>query len=265
MTDADLHLPLETTETAGVRTLWLNRPALHNAFDAELIDQLTVAVVAAGADPAVRVLVIGGRGPSFCAGGDLHWMLRAAQYTHAQNLADANRLAGLFHAVYTSPKPVVARVHGNALAGGTGLVAACDVVVADSTAKFGTPEVRIGLVPGTIGPYVVNAIGARAASRYFLTGERFDAAEAHRLGLVHVLCAPNALDAAVENIVRALLAGGPHALQESKGLLQHLAARAIDAPLVAETAEWIARVRSTPEGHEGIGAFLAKRLPNWRA
>jgi methylglutaconyl-CoA hydratase len=254
---------LEVENANGIRTLWLNRPALHNAFDEALIDAVTVAVEAAGADATVRVVVLAGRGRSFCAGGDLNWMLRAANHTPEQNLADARRLARLFDAVSTCPKPVVARVHGNALAGGTGLVAACDLVVADTTARFGTTEVRIGLVPGTIAPYLVRAIGPRAAARYFLTGERFGASEAHRLGLVHELCAPEELDAQVAKQVAALLAGGPESLREAKALLQHVTGRALDAALLEETAQWIARVRGTPEAREGLTAFLEKRPPAW--
>jgi len=254
---------LETTDVAGVRTLWLNRPELHNAFDEALIAALTTAVDSAGTDTTVRVLVLAGRGRSFCAGGDLNWMLRAAKHTPEQNLADARLLAKLFQTVSDCPKPVLARVQGNALAGGTGLVAACDLVVADTTARFGTTEVRIGLVPGTIAPYVVAAIGARAASRYFLTGERFNAAEAHRLGLVHELCSPEELDAVVDRQVAALQAGGPESLREAKALLRHVTGRAIDAQLLEETAAWIARVRGTPEAQEGLTAFLAKRPPAW--
>ena len=254
---------LETADAGGVRTLWLNRPDLHNAFDEALIASLTAAVEQASKDPAVRVLVLAGRGRSFCAGGDLNWMLRAAKHTSAQNLADARLLAKLFATVSDCPKPVVARVHGNALAGGTGLVAACDLVVADTTARFGTTEVRIGLVPGTIAPYLVRAIGARAASRYFLTGERFNAVEAHRLGLVHELCAPEELDVVVGKQLAALQAGGPESLREAKALLRHVTGRAIDAELLEETAAWIARVRGTPEAQEGLTAFLAKRPPAW--
>ena len=254
---------LEITDAGGVRTLWLNRPELHNAFDEALIASLTAAVDSASTDANVRVLVLAGRGRSFCAGGDLNWMLRAAKHTPEQNLADARLLAKLFQTVSDCPKPVVARVHGNALAGGTGLVAACDLVVADTTARFGTTEVRIGLVPGTIAPYLVRAIGARAASRYFLTGERFNAVEAHRLGLVHELCAPEELDAVVGKQLAALQAGGPEALREAKALLRHVTGRAIDAQLLEETAAWIARIRGTPEAHEGLTAFLAKRPPAW--
>lgn len=257
--------PLEIADANGVRTLWLNRPELHNAFDETLIDALTLAVEAAGKETSVRVVVLAGRGRSFCAGGDLNWMLRAANHTPEQNLADARRLAKLFHAVSICPKPVVARVHGNALAGGTGLAAACDLVVADTTARFGTTEVRIGLVPGTIAPYLVRAIGPRAASRYFLTGERFSAEEAYRLGLVHELCSPEALDEAVAKRVAALMAGGPEALREAKALLQHVTGRTLDEPLLEETAQWIARVRGTAEAQEGLTAFLAKRPPAWLA
>ncbi len=263
MNDQTLPPNLETTDVGGVRTLWLNRSELHNAFDEALIASLTAAVEHAGVDDAVRVLVLAGRGRSFCAGGDLNWMLRAAKHTPEQNVADARLLAKLFQTVSECPKPVVARVHGNALAGGTGLVAACDLVVADTTARFGTTEVRIGLVPGTIAPYLVRAIGTRAASRYFLTGERFSAAEAHRLGLVHELCAPEELDEVVGRQVTALLAGGPESLREAKALLRHVNGRVIDAALLEETAQWIARVRGTPEAQEGLTAVLAKRPPAW--
>jgi methylglutaconyl-CoA hydratase len=263
MNEETLPLNLDTTDVGGVRTLWLNRPELHNAFDEALIASLTAAVELAGSTATVRVLVLAGRGRSFCAGGDLNWMLRAAKHTPEQNLADARLLAKLFQTVSDCPKPVVARVHGNALAGGTGLAAACDLVVADTTARFGTTEVRIGLVPGTIAPYLVRAIGPRAASRYFLTGERFDAAEAHRLGLVHELCAPEELDAVVAKQAAALQAGGPESLREAKALLRHVTGRVIDTQLMDETAQWIARVRGTAEAQEGLTAFLAKRPPAW--
>ncbi len=255
---------LEVVDEGPVRTLWLNRPEVHNALDEQLIAGLTAAMQDAGRDAGVRVVVLAGRGRSFCAGGDLNWMQRAARNGEAENLADARRLAALFQAVRSAPKPVIARVQGNALAGGTGLVAACDIAIADTTARFGVTEVRIGLVPGVISPYLVAAIGARAASRFFLTGERFAADEGHRLGLVHELCAPEALDASVQRCVAELLAGGPAALAEAKALLWSVAGRPLDATLTETTAAWIARVRSTPEAAEGIGAFLAKRAPAWR-
>lgn len=256
---------LEVVDDGPVRTLWLNRPAVHNALDEGLMAELTAALQAIRHDASVRVVVLAGRGRSFCAGGDLNWMQRAARNGPAENLADARRLAALFQAVRTSPTPVIARVQGNALAGGTGLVAACDIAIADTTARFGVTEVRIGLVPGVISPYLVEAIGARAASRCFLTGERFAAEEAHRLGLVHELCAPDQLDATVQRCIGELLAGGPVALAEAKALLRAVAGRPLEAELVETTAAWIARVRSTPEAEEGIGAFLAKRPPAWRA
>lgn len=256
---------LEVVDEGPARTLWLNRPEVHNAFDEVLIERLTEAVLAASRDASVRVIVLAGRGRSFCAGGDLNWMQRAARNGATENLADARRLAALFQAVRAAAKPVVARVQGNALAGGTGLVAACDIAIADSTARFGVTEVRIGLVPGVISPYLVEAIGARAASRFFLTGERFGAEEAHRLGLVHELCAPAELDDKIRHCIGELLAGGPAALAEAKALLRAVAGRPLDASLVETTAAWIARVRGNPEAEEGISAFLAKRPPVWRA
>lgn len=260
MTGQDI---LQIERTGAVATVWLNRPQVHNAFDEHLVAALTVAVEEMATDAGVRVLVLGGRGKSFCAGADLDWMRRMAGFSRADNLRDATALARLLQALATCPKPTVARVHGAALAGGSGLVAACDIAIATPQASFGTTEVRLGLVPATIGPYLVRAIGTRAAQRYFLTGERFGADEAQRLGLVHEVVAAEALDARIGQLAMALLAAAPGALAQCKRLVADVAGRPIDAALAADTAARIADARAGDEARKGIAAFFAKRSPHW--
>lgn len=255
-------LEIETRER--VATVWMNRPEAHNAFDDVLIRELTTAFEALGKDRGVRVVVLAGRGKSFSAGADLNWMKRAAEASAEENRREARLLSKLFDTLYTLPKPTVARVHGAALGGGMGLTAACDIAVAGTRASFATTEVRLGIIPAVIGPYVVAAMGQRAAQRYFLTAERFDAAEAFRLGFVHVVCEEADLDARVRDTVDALLAGGPNAQAASKTLLAHIANRPIDEALREDTAQRIAVVRATPEAKEGMAAFLEKRKPNWK-
>jgi methylglutaconyl-CoA hydratase len=216
-----------------------------------------------GADAAVRVVVLTGAGRSFSAGADLNWMGRTASYSEAENLADARALARLMQTLNELPKPTVARVNGAALGGGTGLVACCDIAIASERAVFGTTEVRLGLIPAVIGPYVLAAVGARHARRLMLTGERISAAEALRLGLVHEVVAPEALDAAVERVAAELLKGGPAALAAAKRLIGDLAGRPLVPDLIDDTARRIAALRAAPEAREGIGAFLAKRAPGW--
>ena len=247
----------------GVVWLTLDRPEIHNAFDDRLIAGLTKELKALGDDEDVRVLVLTGAGRSFSAGADLNWMRRTASYGEAENLADARALAGLMQTLNELPKPTVARVNGAALGGGTGLVACCDIVVASAQAVFGTTEVRLGLIPSVIGPYVLAAIGARRARRLMLTGERISAAEAVRIGLVHEVVAPEQLDGAIERVVGELLKSGPAALGAAKRLIRDLDGRAIDAALIDETAQRIARLRATSEAREGLGAFLEKRPPAW--
>lgn len=255
---------LETTlADDGLATLWLARPERRNAMDDTVIAELHQAIDEMGADPRVRVLVLAGRGTAFCAGGDLNWMLQMAEYDDARNVADAERLAAMLHALYTCPKPTIARVHGAAFAGGMGLAAACDIVVAASEAEFCLSEVRIGLVPATISPYVVRALGAHQARRYMLTAERLAAPQAHRLGFVHELCQIDEIDTTVERLARHLSAAGPQALAITKQLLDEVAGRAIDATLMMHTATLIAQVRASAEGREGVGAFLGKRAPAW--
>jgi methylglutaconyl-CoA hydratase len=256
---------LQTEHHGAVATLWLNRPVVHNAFDEHLIAALTDAVRALEADTSVRVVVLAGRGKSFCAGGDLDWMRRMAGFSHEENLRDAGALATMLSALAQCTKPTIARVHGAALAGGTGLVAACDIAIATPNATFGTTEVRLGLIPATISPYVIRAIGARAAQRYFLTGERFDAAQALRLGLAHEICEADALDARVRDIADALLAGAPLAQSACKRLVQDVASQPIGAALIHDTTVRIAAARGSDEAREGIAAFFAKRSPDWRS
>lgn len=256
---------IELERAGAVATVWLNRPQVHNAFDETLIAELTSALQALDADPTVRAVVLAGRGRSFCAGGDLGWMRRMAAFSAAENLQDAGRLAAMLATLAGLSKPTLARVHGAALAGGTGLVAACDIVLATPEASFGTTEVRLGLIPATISPYVIRAIGARAAQRYFLTGERFDAAEARRLGLVHEVCSTETLDARLQDLLETLIAGGPEAQSACKRLVADFAGRAVTAELVADTTQRIAAARATAEAREGIDAFFAKRRPAWGA
>ena len=260
MTDA----PLITERAAdGSVRITLNRPEIHNAFDDRLIAELTAALAALARDDKVRVVVLTGSGKSFSAGADLNWMRRTATYGEAENLADARALAKLMATLNELPKPTIARVNGAALGGGTGLVACCDIVVASAHAMFGTTEVRLGLIPAVIGPYVVAAIGVRQARRLMLTGERITAIEAARIGLVHEVAAPDELDAAVARHLDHLLKGGPHALAAAKRLVHDLAGRPFDADLIDDTARRIAVLRASAEAREGLAAFLDKRQANW--
>ncbi len=247
----------------AVAIIVLNRPDVHNAFNETLIAELTAALRAMDSDPEVRAIVLAGAGESFCAGADLKWMQKMAAFNRAQNLADAHALAAMLTTLATLSKPTIARVHGAIFGGGVGLVACCDIAIGTQDAVFSFSEARLGLIPATISPYVVEAIGARAARRYFLTAERFPAAEAYRLGLLHDLALPEELDARVNELLGTLLTAGPRAQAECKLLLRAIANRPVDADLIADTAQRIARVRSSPEGKEGIAAFLAKRKAAW--
>lgn len=252
------------TEVHGGRaTVTLNRPEVRNAFNAEVIQELTRVVRELGARDDVRCIVLAANGAAFCAGADLNWMRSMADFTRAQNLDDASRLAEMLSTLFTCPKPTIARVQGDVYAGGTGLVAACDIAVSTDTAGYCLSETRLGLMAATISPYVIRAMGARAAHRYFLTAERFDAAEALRLGFVHEVVPAGALDAKVAEIAAALINAGPAAVKASKQLVQYVAGAPIDAALIARTAEGIADIRVSEEGREGIQSFLQKRKPNW--
>jgi methylglutaconyl-CoA hydratase len=250
---------------AHIATVTLNRPEVRNAFNDESITALTEAFTTLASNDAVRAIVLAANGPGFCAGADLNWMRRMAEYSRDENLADAAKLAEMLRVLYTCPKPTVARVQGDVFAGGMGLVAACDIAVSVDTASYCLSEVRLGLIPATIGPYVVRAMGPRAAHRYALTAERFSAAEALRIGFVHEVVAADALDAKVAEITAALANAGPSAVRASKRLVQDVAEREIDAALIARTVEGIADIRASAEGREGIQAFLQKRKPAWLA
>ena len=245
----------------GVARVTLNRPEVRNAFDDALIAELAKAFNDLGADPLVRVVVLAGNGPAFCAGADLNWMKRMAGYDYAANLRDAQALAEMLAALDRMPKPTIARVHGPAFAGGTGLVAACDIAVGTREAKFCFSEAKLGLSPATISPHVIRAIGERAARRYFLTAEVFDAEEALRIGMLSIVT--ERLDEAIELLLQHLLAGGPEAMKKIKGLIRAVSSRPLDNALVAETAKRIAEIRVSPEGKEGIASFLEKRKPWW--
>jgi methylglutaconyl-CoA hydratase len=247
----------------GIARVTLNRPELRNAFDDALISLLTKAFADLEADKSVRAIVLAGNGPAFCAGADLNWMKRMAGYGYEQNLADAQALAGMLAALDRLSKPTIARVHGPAFAGGTGLVAACDIAVGTPEAKFCFSEAKLGLSPATISPHVLRAIGERAARRYFLTAEVFDAQEAHRLGLLTLLVGKEALDQTIDALLKHLLAGGPEALHKIKQLVAAVAGRPVDDALAADTAKRIAEIRVSPEGREGIASFLEKRKPSW--
>ncbi len=256
---------VEIERAGGIATLWINRPERHNAFDAELIAELTDALGESAWDDQSRVVVLAGRGASFCAGADLAWMKAFGEADFDENLDDARRFANLLRGLATLPKPTIARVHGPAIGGGMGLAAACDICVAAPDAFFATSEVRLGLIPAAIGPYVLRAIGARQASRFFLTGERIAAAQAQQLGLVHEIAPPETLDVKIGEIAAALLHGGPDALAFAKLLLREIAFRPWDDSLSEDTARRMAEIRAGAESREGLSAFLDKRLPAWRA
>ena len=247
----------------AVARLQLNRPQLHNAFDAGLVAALTAALDALAADPGVRVVVLEGAGPSFSAGADLNWMRRMAAAGETANRDDALALAGLLRALDELPKPTIARVHGAAFGGGVGLVAACDIAIGVPEAKFGLTESKLGLLPAVISPYVIAAIGARQARRWFATAEIFDAAEAHRIGLLHQVVPADALDAAVQRQLDLLRKAGPHAAAAAKTLVRRVAAGGDGATLDAANADLIAALRVSAEGQEGLSAFLDKRKPAW--
>jgi methylglutaconyl-CoA hydratase len=247
----------------AIAIVTLNRPEVHNAYNETLIAELTAALRALDRDQGVRAVVLSGAGESFCAGADLNWMRKMAAFSPAENLADVRALAAMLATLDGLSKPTLARAHGNVFGGGVGLVACCDIAIAEHNATFAFSEARLGLIPATISPYVIAAIGARAARRYFLTGERFTAAEALRIGLLHDLAPPADLDARINELLGYLVTAGPRAQVEAKSLIRAVANRTIDAKLIADTARRMARIRTTPEAKEGIAAFLAKRRASW--
>ena len=254
---------LSITQTGAVARITLTQPEVRNAFSDEVIAEITAAFTEVGARPDVRVVVLAAEGPAFCAGANLNWMRRMADYTREENLIDAGKLAQMLRVIYECPKPTIARVQGDVYAGGMGLVAACDMAVSVDTAGYCLSEVKLGLIPATISPYVIRAMGARAAHRYFLTAERFDAAEALRTGFVHAVVAPDQLDAKVDELARAITVASPDAVRACKKLVQDVAERDINAQLIAATVEGIADIRASSEGKEGVQSFLQKRKPAW--
>lgn len=254
---------LEVTIAGTLATVTLNRPDVRNAFNEKTINELALAFDELGRNELVRAIVLAANGAAFCAGGDLNWMKAMAGYTHAENNADAMQLAQMLRTIYLCPKPVVAKVHGDCYAGGMGLVAACDVVVAADVANFCLSEVKLGLIPATISPYVIKAMGEQASRRYFLTAERFSAAEAYRIGFAHEVVPADAIDAKVAEIVKALLGNSPNAVKEAKTLVRDVAGQPVTDALLADTALRIAHIRASEQGREGVASFLEKRKPAW--
>jgi methylglutaconyl-CoA hydratase len=254
---------LDVHRDGAVARVFLNRPDVRNAFNDSVIAELTQTFTAFDADTTLRAVVLGGHGKAFCAGADLAWMRAMAGYDWERNRADAQALADMLWAIYACRVPVVGRVHGDCYAGGVGLAAVCDVLVAADSMHFCLSEAKLGLLPATIGPYVVRALGVQASRRYFTTAERFSAQRAQALGFVHEVVAADALDAKVDEIVAALVANGPAAVAACKRLVQDLAAAPIDDPLRADTARRIADIRASAEGKEGVQSFLDKRAPAW--
>ncbi|MEO5862157.1 MAG: enoyl-CoA hydratase/isomerase family protein [Burkholderiales bacterium] len=254
---------LTSLAAADILTITLNRPDIHNAFDDRLIDELMQALRSAAQNPDVRLVVLTGTGKSFSAGADLNWMRRMAVYTEEENYHDAMALGELMGTLNRLPKPTIARVNGSAYGGGVGLIACCDIAIGVTEAQFALSETKLGLIPAVISPYVVAAIGEKKSRRYFLTGERFSAAEARAFGLLNEIVPADQLDLAVTRVAALLLEAGPIAQAEAKDLISAVAHRPVTDSLITDTAERIARVRISPEGQEGLAAFLDKRKPNW--
>ena len=254
---------LDVTISGAVATVTLNRPRVHNAFNETAIKELEHSFRMFGDRGEVRAIVLTGSGTTFCAGADLSWMKKMADIPYEDNFADAYRLATMLRTIYHCPKPVIARVQGDAYGGGLGLIAAADIAIASTTAGFAFSEVRLGLMPSVICPFVIQAIGSRPARRYFITGEKFTAQEAYRLGLVHEVATPDILDAKLNSIVSQIVQNGPHAVMQSKRLIQEI--DLLSEKLSIDTAERIARLRGSQEAREGVQAFLEKRPPSWRA
>jgi methylglutaconyl-CoA hydratase len=254
---------IEISIADGVAVLWLNRPEVRNAFNETMIAELTTAFGEIDADPRARAVLLAGRGKVFCAGADLNWMKRMGEMNFEENRRDALVFGTMLNRLHAMKKPTLARVHGAAFAGAMGLIAACDIAVASADAQFAVSEVRLGLTPATISPYVLAAMGERAAHRYFLTAERFDAREAHRIGFVHELAQPEALDGAVNAILGQLLQCAPGAQAVTKDLIRSVAHKSVTPELMQEMAGRIARARASEEGREGARAFLEKRPAAW--
>lgn len=246
-----------------VAVVWLARERVRNAFNETVIAELTQTFRALSADDSVRAVVLAAKGTAFCAGADLDWMRRMSVYSHDENQQDARKLADMLRTIYECDKPVIARVHGDAYAGGIGLVAACDIAVASLDVEFCLSETKLGLVPATISPYVIQAIGERQARRYMVTAEKFSASEAFRIGLVHELVAPDELETRINTLLGTLMVTSAAAVASTKRLVREVAGRRVDDALLAHTAEAIAQARSADDGKEGVAAFLGKRKPRW--
>ncbi len=255
------HLIISVANHVGRITL--NRPDVRNAFNDDVIAELTQAFTEMGTHSEVRCIVLAAEGSAFCAGADLNWMRRMADYSYNENLADAGKLAAMLHTIASCPKPTIAAVQGDVYAGGTGLVAACDMAVAVTNAQFCISEVKIGLAPATISPYLIRAMGVRAAQRYWLTADRFSASQAMDMGLVSEVTTADALQASVDKLCRTLCLASPDAIRATKKLIDAVAEKPITHELIAHTVKEIAVIRSSPQGKEGVQAFLQKRLPNW--
>jgi len=254
---------LSEVDEHGRATITFNRPEIHNAFDDTLVNALSEELNRLERDNSVRVVVLAARGKSFSSGADLNWMRRMADYSFEENLADATALAELMKILANLSKPTIVLVQGAAIGGGVGLVACCDIALATEKASFSLSEVKLGLIPAVISPYVSAAIGSRATRRYFLTAERFDVTEAHRLGLVHEVVPSEELDERVESMIHQLLQNGPQAMALVKALVSEVALSYLDDDLIADTAERIAEIRASEEGCEGVSAYLEKRKPSW--
>jgi len=254
---------LVSVDTRGVATVTLNRPEMHNAIDDETIERLTRELRTIGDDEDIRVVLLTARGTTFCAGADLNWMRQSAEFSEAENLHDASALAELLQVLDTLSQPTVALVQGPAYAGGVGLICACDIAIAVRHARFSLTEVRLGMIPAVISPFVINAIGDSYARRYFLTGERIDAVDAERIGLVHEVVPDEALTVRGDTFVKLLLQGGPIAQAEAKELIKTVHGRTLDGELLVDLAKRIARIRVSDEAQEGMAAFFEKRKPRW--
>lgn len=254
---------LTQVDADGTATVTLNRPEVHNAFDPGMVDALTGTLTKLESTPAVRAVVITGAGRNFCAGADIEHMKRSARFSREQNLENARATAMMLHVLHTLEKPTVACVRGAARGGGVGLVAACDIAIAERGATFRLSEVKLGIIPAMISPYVIAAMGRRHAHRYMLSGEEFDSADAHRIGLVHEICEEPELAALVGRVLAQLHSSGPQAVVAIKKLIREVAGRPIDESLVETTAQRIAEIRTTAEAQEGLSAFLEKRKASW--
>jgi len=256
-------IEIERAANGAVARVWLNRPDIRNAFNEDSIAALARAFAGFASEPGLRAVVLGGRGKAFCAGADLGWMRKMASYSWDENRTDAQALAEMLWTIYRCPVPVVGRIQGDCYAGGVGLAAVCDILVASDAATFCLSEARLGLLPATIAPYVIRALGEQASRRYFATAERFSAAQAHALGFVHELCTADTLDAKVDELVSGLVGNGPMAVRACKKLVQDVGGLPIDDAVRAETARRIANIRASDEGREGVQSFLQKRKPSW--